>query len=97
MAYHLNLRCSGFSVCGPSGAHTQREAVRVESIIDLEEEQVRAGPIARIPVHMQKVDSLVATSIPKLSGGSYLLHRCPTPTLPARYLVLQISARKPAR
>jgi hypothetical protein len=40
---------------------------------------------------------LVATSIPKPSNGSYLLRRYPTPTLPASYLTLQISARKPAR
>src|SRR5690242_7070264 len=40
---------------------------------------------------------LVATSIPKPSNGNYLARRCPTPTLPASYLTLQISARKPAR
>jgi hypothetical protein len=40
---------------------------------------------------------LLATSIPKPSNGSCLLRRCPTPKLPASYLTLQISARKPAR
>jgi hypothetical protein len=40
---------------------------------------------------------LLATSIPKPSNGSCLLRRCPIPKLPARYLTLQISARKPAR
>jgi hypothetical protein len=38
-----------------------------------------------------------ATSIPKPSSGSYLLRRCPTPRLLARYLALQILVRKPAR